>query len=81
MKWDPRDVVGYDAGDMVKYLGCSDDQIRFGNYDDPRPYLDIGKTYEVESVKVHEWHTEVELVGYAGLKFNSVCFEGEGSEV
>ena len=75
MRWNPKDVVGYDAGDMVKYLGCTDDKVSYGQHNDPRFYLDIGSEYEVERVDVYDYHTDVVLVGYSDMKFNSVCFE------
>jgi len=62
------------VGDTVKFLGCSIEQIRWGNNDDPNGLLFIGDRYYVEHVYVHAQHTKIELRGIKG-KFNSVCFE------
>jgi len=59
----------------VKYIGCTDEQVRWGGNDDPRTVLEEGQEYEVEEKEVHSWHTKIKLVGVEG-KFNSVCFEG-----
>jgi len=61
-------------GDIVRFLGCSSEQIRWGSNDDPTGILIVGDKYFVEKVNVHSQHTKVELRGVKG-KFNSVCFE------
>ncbi len=65
-------------GDKVKYVGCSDEQIRFGNCDDPKGILKEGDIYTVAFVEIHSWHSKVHLEGYEDLGFNSVCFNKEG---
>ena len=62
------------AGNTVKFLGCSQTQINWGNCDDPNPHLFVGDKYYVERVDIHSQHTKIELRGVKG-KFNSVCFE------
>ena len=62
------------AGDTVKFLGCSSEQISWGNNDDPNSILFVGDYYYIEHVHVHSQHTKIELRGVKG-KFNSVCFE------
>lgn len=62
------------SGILVKYLGCSQEQINWGSNDDPRPLLFVGDEYYVEHVEHHAYHTKIELRGVKG-KFNSVCFE------
>lgn len=62
------------AGDYVRFIGCSEDQIRWGNNDDPNLSLFKGDMYYVEHVFVHSQHTKIELRGIYG-KFNSVCFQ------
>lgn len=62
------------AGDYVKFLGCSKEQISWGSNDDPNPLLFVGDTYYVEKVDIHSQHTKIELRGVVG-RFNSVCFE------
>ena len=62
------------SGDTVKFLGCTPEQIRWGNCDDPNKILFVGDQYYVEHVEVHSQHTKIELRGVKG-KFNSVCFD------
>ena len=62
------------SGILVKFLGCSKEQIAWGNNDDPNPHLFVGDEYYVEHVEHHSYHTKIELRGVKG-KFNSVCFE------
>jgi len=62
-------------GDRVKLVEKQDkDQIRWGSNDDPNNLVEIGKTYILESVDVHSWHTKITLEGIKG-RFNSVNFE------
>jgi hypothetical protein len=70
--WAKMDVIK--AGKTVKYLGCSKEQVQWGNNDDPNGILIVGDKYHVEHVYVHSQHTKIELRGVKG-KFNSVCFE------
>ena len=59
---------------LIRYIGASDEQVRWGENDDPRGLLKRGNIYEVEYEEVHSWHTKYSLKGIAG-RFNSVCFE------
>ena len=63
------------AGDTVKFIGCTIDQVRWGSNDDPNGKLIIGDKYYVEHVEVHSQHTKIQLRGVLKQKFNSVCFE------
>ena len=36
--------------------------------------LEVGKTYTVEDVEIHSWHTIVYLKEFPGKTFNSVLF-------
>ena len=63
------------AGDTVKFIGCSPEQVRWGGNDDPTGLLIVGDKYYVEHVYVHSQHTKIELRGVLKQKFNSVCFE------
>lgn len=65
---------GEGSGMKVKYLGASEEQIRWGGNDDPRPLLTLGQVYEVEEKEVHSWHTKIRLVGIVG-QFNDSSFE------
>lgn len=58
----------------VKFIGCSDEQARFGQSQDPRKILIVGSTYICDEEEIHSWHTVYFL---RGIKpgFNSVCFE------
>lgn len=58
----------------VKYLGCTDDQAKWGSGQDPRKSLVEGQVYELEFEDEHSWHTLYYLEGIDG-GFNSVCFE------
>ena len=59
----------------VKYIGASDEQVKWGSNDDPRGTLTEGEAYEVKTWKTHTQHTKITLLDYPDLKFNSVCFE------
>lgn len=63
------------AGDTVKFLGCTKEQVQWGNNDDPNGLLFVGDKYLVERVEVHSQHTKIQLRGVLKQKFNSVCFE------
>jgi hypothetical protein len=63
------------AGDTVKFIGCSPEQIAWGCNDNPNKLLFVGDTYYVEHVEVHSQHTKIQLRGVLKQKFNSVCFE------
>lgn len=67
-------MENFRAGNYVKYIGCSKEQIAWGNNDDPNIVLFLGDTYYVETVEVHSQHTKLTLRGIYG-KFNSVCFK------
>jgi hypothetical protein len=64
----------FKAGDKVRYTGSIEEQVRWGNNDNPVGILIEGDVYYVERVEVHTWHTKLYLRGVYG-KFNSVCFE------
>ena len=57
----------------LRYTGCSIEQVRWGNNDDPREVLEEGKVYLLEEKKEHSWHTKYKLQGIDGW-YNSVCF-------
>jgi hypothetical protein len=67
-------MENFKIGDIVKYIGCSQDQVKWGPNDDPRGILIEGDKYYVEKIEVHSWHTKLQLRGIYG-KFNSVCFQ------
>jgi len=60
--------------ETVEYLGCCEEQIKWGNNDDPRSLLVVGKHYQIEKVNVHSQHTKIKLYNKMGW-FNSVCFK------
>jgi len=62
------------VGSKVKFKGSSDEQVAWGNNDDPRKILNEKEVYTIEDVEVHTWHTKIYLEGIKG-KFNNVCFE------
>lgn len=63
-----------EVGDYVKYNGCTKEQIRWGNNDDPNDQLMINGTYYVTKVDIRSSHTKISLRGIQG-RFNSVCFD------
>jgi len=67
-------MENFRAGTNVKFLGCSKEQIAWGNNDDPTSILIVGDKYYVEKVEVRSQHTKLTLRGVSG-RFNSVCFE------
>lgn len=76
------DTLGCDTdnavvGSKVKYIGAGDDQVRWGNNDDPRGLLEEGKIYTIETIEVHSWHTKYYLKEFPSKKFNSVSFEAK----
>lgn len=62
----------YMAGDYVTYKGLSKEQIRYAG-DDPFG-LEVGETYQLESVDVQKWKTYFTIKGVKG-RFNSLGFE------
>ena len=67
-------MENFRAGETVRFIGCSPEQIAWGNNDDPTGILIVGDKYYVEKVEVHSYHTKLTLRGISG-RFNSVCFE------
>lgn len=67
-------MESFRSGNYVKYIGCIDEQVLWGNNSDPRGILFEGDTYYVEKVEVHSSHTKLHLRGIYG-KFNSVSFK------
>ena len=61
-------------GDSVKFIGCSPEQINWGNNDDPNKVLEVGKIYKVILVDIRRFHIKITLDGITG-RFNSVCFD------
>jgi hypothetical protein len=60
----------------ARFLGATEAQIHYGGHDDPHAAgVKSGVLYDVTNIEVHSWHTHIELVGFPGKKFNSVCFE------
>ena len=62
------------VGDYVKYIGCSKEQRRWGNNDDPSEHLMINGIYYVETANIRSSHTKITLRDIPG-RYNSVCFE------
>lgn len=67
-------MENFEIGDCVLYTGCIDEQVEWGNNDDPRGVLIENQKYYVEKVEVHSQHTKLTLRDISG-RFNSVCFE------
>lgn len=64
----------FKEGDSVLFTIATEDQIKWGNNEDPRLHLELNKEYVVSKVEVHTWHTKVYLEGFDNLPFNSVHF-------
>ena len=65
--------MNFKPGDQVLYNGWNKEQVRWGNNDCPYMLI-LGRTYIIESVEPHKWHTKVTIKGTLG-KFNSVHFK------
>lgn len=65
-------------GDYVKFIGCTREQVNWGNNTDPEDLLMVNGVYYVQQVIVKSSHTKLILRGVEG-KFNSVCFESLGN--
>lgn len=63
-----------EEGNFVKFIGCSKEQILWGNNDNPNTILSIGSVYKISKVDIHSSHTKISLEGIIG-RFNSVCFD------
>lgn len=63
-----------EKNNIVEYIGCSEEQIKWGNNDDPTLSLVVGQEYLIEKVDVHSQHTKIKLYNKIGW-FNSVCFK------
>jgi hypothetical protein len=68
-------MTDFKIGDKVIYIGCSKEQINWGNCDDPKMFL-IENTvqYIIKEVEVRSQHTKLTLE-HIPAKFNSVCFK------
>jgi hypothetical protein len=62
-------------GDVVKFIGSTIEQTRWGDNDDPNLHLEVGSTYKINIVKEHTCHTKITLEDFPNLQFNSVCFK------
>jgi hypothetical protein len=49
--------------------------ITWGASESNAKLLKLGKTYTVERIEEHSWHTKVFLKEFPGFEFNSVWFE------
>ena len=67
-------MENFRAGNDVKFIGCSKEQILWGNNTDPNDLLVPGGICYVQQLIVKSSHTKLILRGVEG-KFNSVCFE------
>lgn len=57
----------------VIFVGCSEEQRRFGNNTGNLAELTVGAEYKVVAQEIHSWHTKYYLEGHKG-SFNSVGF-------
>jgi hypothetical protein len=61
------------VGQKLKFIGCTPEQIQWGNCTDPAMLLNIGDVYTISKIEVHSWHTRLSFDGIEG-EFNSTCF-------
>ncbi|MBC8436973.1 hypothetical protein H8D85_01470 [bacterium] len=61
------------VNDKVRYTNATDDQVNWGDNDDPRESLQLNHDYIIRAVDVHSWHTKIQLRGIKGT-FNSTHF-------
>jgi hypothetical protein len=68
-------VENFEVGDKVVFTGSTDEQVAWGNNDDPRLFL-IPNTvrYIIKDVDIHSQHTKLTLEHING-RFNSVSFK------
>lgn len=59
----------------VRFVEATDEQVRWGGNDDPRPLMKKGDVFTLKSREVHSYHTKLHLVEFPGKVFNSVSFE------
>ena len=64
-------------GELIRYAGASDAQVKWRANDDPRGVLVMGAMYRVKDLNVRPYHTDVQLEGFEEYNFNSVCFEDD----
>lgn len=69
---DPKDL---EVNDKLIFVEASDEQVKWGNNDDPRPLMTRGDKLTLKHKEVHTWHTKLEFVEFPGKKFNSVHFK------
>jgi hypothetical protein len=67
-------MESFNIGDKVMYIGSTQEQINWGNNDDPRKVLVEKQEYEIECMDVYSQHTKLTLKNICG-RFNSVSFE------
>jgi len=60
--------------DEVYYIGSESEQVKWGNNDDPKGILEIGKKYTLLKKEYHKWHTKYILEQFPDKQFNSVSF-------
>jgi len=65
----------FKRGEWVRYMGCIDEQVKWGGNSDPRGVLKEEGLYTVTNVEVHKSHTKLKLEGFPNLQFNSVHFQ------
>lgn len=59
---------------IIYIYPATNEQVKWGNNDDPREFLDFETTYTVLKKEIHSWHTKYILEEFPDKKFNSVHF-------
>jgi len=66
------DARNIKEGDKVVYANPSHGLS--GHQEDCTRHLEAGRTYTITRVDMYDWHTDIFLEGFPGIKFNSVMF-------
>ena len=72
-----KGVVMFHKGDEIVCI--SDFENHWGNCDQIKGNLTVGKAYIISDVEVHNWHTKIRLIECPYKVFNSVHFEVSSS--
>jgi hypothetical protein len=62
------------VGDKCMFIFANEQQIRWGNCDDPNGRLVENETYEIVEILVFSMHTKIVLKGFEDYKFPASAF-------
>lgn len=72
-----EEKTGLKDGAKVRFIGVSDEQMRYWNnrYTDPLGILNSDTIYEIEHIVIGRSYTVIKLVGFRKEKFSGAMFE------